>query len=98
MFLEILCMITKEALSETFLIENFIDIYDLKSKKSKIRFGKELLNKCFFVIFVTGHMIQEVPEFPLVVSDKIQEYNKTKQAVIFLRRIKAWNDIQKVRF
>ena len=41
-------------------------------------------------------MIQEVPEFPLVVSDKIQEYNKTKQAVIFLRRIKAWNDIQKV--
>jgi len=43
-----------------------------------------------------GHMIQEVPEFPLVVSDKIQEYTKTKQAVIFLRRIKAWNDIQKV--
>lgn len=43
-----------------------------------------------------GHMIQEVPEFPLVVSDNIQEYNKTKQAVIFLRRIKAWNDIQKV--
>lgn len=41
-------------------------------------------------------MIQEVPEFPLVVSDKIQEYTKTKQAVIFLRRIKAWNDIQKV--
>lgn len=41
-------------------------------------------------------MVQEVPEFPLVVSDKIQEYNKTKQAVIFLRRIKAWNDIQKV--
>ncbi|KYM87325.1 60S ribosomal protein L4 [Atta colombica] len=43
-----------------------------------------------------GHLIQEVPEFPLVVSDKIQEYTKTKQAVIFLRRIKAWNDIQKV--
>jgi len=43
-----------------------------------------------------GHLINEVPEFPLVVSDKIQEYNKTKQAVIFLRRIKAWNDIQKV--
>lgn len=43
-----------------------------------------------------GHMIQDVPEFPLVVSDKIQEYSKTKQAVIFLRRIKAWNDIQKV--
>lgn len=43
-----------------------------------------------------GHMVQEVPEFPLVVSDKIQEISKTKHAVIFLRRIKAWNDIQKV--
>lgn len=43
-----------------------------------------------------GHMIQDVPEFPLVVSDSIQEYKKTKQAVVFLRRIKAWNDIQKV--
>ncbi|XP_014479974.1 PREDICTED: 60S ribosomal protein L4-like [Dinoponera quadriceps] len=43
-----------------------------------------------------GHMIQEVPEFPLVVSDKIETYDKTKQAVIFLRRIKAWNDVEKV--
>jgi len=32
----------------------------------------------------------------LVVSDKVQEYNKTKQAVQFLRKIKAWNDIEKV--
>ncbi|XP_015439337.1 PREDICTED: 60S ribosomal protein L4 [Dufourea novaeangliae] len=48
------------------------------------------------LVMSKGHMIQEVPEFPLVVSDKIEEYNKTKQAVIFLRRIKAWNDIQKV--
>ncbi|XP_014216547.1 60S ribosomal protein L4 [Copidosoma floridanum] len=48
------------------------------------------------LVLSKGHMIQDVPEFPLVVSDKIQEYKKTKQAVIFLRRIKAWNDIQKV--
>lgn len=41
-------------------------------------------------------MIGEVPEFPLVVSEKIEEYSKTKQAVVFLRRIKAWNDVQKV--
>ncbi|KAK0088828.1 hypothetical protein PV325_010622 [Microctonus aethiopoides] len=44
-----------------------------------------------------GHMIQDVPEFPLVVSDKIQEYSKTKQAVAFLRLIRAWNDIQKIQ-
>ncbi|XP_051157579.1 60S ribosomal protein L4 [Leptopilina boulardi] len=43
-----------------------------------------------------GHLIQEVPEFPLVVSDKVQTLQKTKEAVIFLRRFKAWNDIVKV--
>ncbi len=41
-------------------------------------------------------MIQETTEFPLVVSDKIEEYDKTKQAVIFLRRLKVWEDIAKV--
>lgn len=50
----------------------------------------------FSLILISGHMIQDVPEFPLVVSDKIQEYSKTKQAVAFLRLIRAWNDIQKV--
>jgi large subunit ribosomal protein L4e len=48
------------------------------------------------IVMSKGHLIQEVPEFPLVVSDKVQEYNKTKQAVQFLRKIKAWNDIEKV--
>uniref|UniRef100_A0A023F8A7 Putative 60s ribosomal protein l4 n=2 Tax=Triatoma infestans TaxID=30076 RepID=A0A023F8A7_TRIIF len=48
------------------------------------------------LVMSKGHMVHEVPEIPLVVTDKIQEYNKTKQAVIFLHRIKAWTDIQKV--
>jgi len=48
------------------------------------------------LVMSKGHMIQDVPEFPLVVSDKVQELNKTKQAVQFLRKIKAWNDIEKV--
>ncbi|GAB0094879.1 60S ribosomal protein L4 [Sergentomyia squamirostris] len=43
-----------------------------------------------------GHIIDGVSEFPLVVSDKLQEVNKTKQAVIFMRRMKLWADIQKV--
>lgn len=43
-----------------------------------------------------GHVIDGISEIPLVVSDKIQEYTKTKQAVIFLRRSKAWADVQKV--
>lgn len=32
----------------------------------------------------------------MVVSDKVQEYTKTKEAVQFLRKIKAWSDIEKV--
>lgn len=48
------------------------------------------------LVMSKGHLVQEVPEFPLVVSDKIQEYTKTKQATIFLHRIKAWKDVQKV--
>ena len=41
-------------------------------------------------------MIQDIPEMPLVVDDKIQEINKTKVAVKFLRKVKAWTDIEKV--
>jgi large subunit ribosomal protein L4e len=50
------------------------------------------------LVMSKGHMIGETAEFPLVVSDKVQEYEKTKQAVIFLRRLKAWGDVAKVCF
>ncbi|XP_070491223.1 large ribosomal subunit protein uL4 [Chironomus tepperi] len=43
-----------------------------------------------------GHVIDGISELPLVVSDKIQEYTKTKQAVLFLRRNKLWGDVLKV--
>lgn len=43
-----------------------------------------------------GHIIDGISEFPLVVSDDVQKLQKTKQAVIFLRRMKIWADIQKV--
>ncbi|XP_023225124.1 60S ribosomal protein L4-B-like [Centruroides sculpturatus] len=48
------------------------------------------------LVMSKGHKIEEISEVPLVVSDKIQEYTKTKQAVQFLRRMKVWADIQKV--
>lgn len=58
---------------------------------------KSILCFRFYIyLIISGHLVQEVPEFPLVVSDKIQEYTKTKQATIFLHRIKAWKDVQKV--
>jgi len=48
------------------------------------------------LVMSKGHVIDQVPEMPLVVSDKVQEYNKTKQAVVLLRRLRAWADVQKV--
>lgn len=47
-------------------------------------------------IYSAGHKIEEIPEVPLVVSDKVEEYKKTKEAVALLKKVKAWNDIQKV--
>jgi len=43
-----------------------------------------------------GHCIQGIPEVPFVVSDKVQSFVKTKEAVEFLRRNKAWADVAKV--
>lgn len=48
------------------------------------------------LVMSKGHLINDIPEMPLVVSDKVQEYNKTKQAVVLLRRLRAWTDVQKV--
>lgn len=57
----------------------------------------EFLSQFYFqIISFLGHVIDGISELPLVVSDKVQEYNKTKQAVLFLRRSKLWGDVLKV--
>jgi len=48
------------------------------------------------LVMSKGHMIQEIPEVPLVVPDKVQELVKTKDAVIALKRYRAWTDVLKV--
>jgi len=48
------------------------------------------------LVMAKGHVVNEIPEVPLVISDKIQEYTKTKQAVQLLKTFKAWDDIKKV--
>lgn len=48
------------------------------------------------VVQARGHRIESVAEFPLVVSDKVQELTKTQQAVRFLRQVRAWKDIERV--
>merc|ERR1712096_60861 len=48
------------------------------------------------LVMANGHQIQGISEVPLVVADKVQSFSKTKEAVVFLRRNKAWADVAKV--
>ncbi|XP_055331847.1 60S ribosomal protein L4-like [Paramacrobiotus metropolitanus] len=48
------------------------------------------------LVMARGHIIDQIPEVPLVVSDKVEELKKTKDAVTFLRRVRAWGDVLKV--
>jgi large subunit ribosomal protein L4e len=49
------------------------------------------------LIMSKGHRIEQIPEVPLVIADKIQELKKTKEAVAALHRLKVWPDIEKVK-
>merc|ERR1712179_266084 len=48
------------------------------------------------LVMAKGHQIDEIPEVPLVVSDKVQGYTKTKEACILLKINKAWKDVDQV--
>merc|ERR1712098_972557 len=48
------------------------------------------------LVMAKGHVINGISEVPLVVSDKVQSFQKTKDAVVFLRRNEAWADVAKV--
>jgi large subunit ribosomal protein L4e len=48
------------------------------------------------LVMAKGHLIQETPEWPLVVSDKVQDFTRTKEGMIFLKRLKLWSDVEKV--
>jgi len=48
------------------------------------------------LVMAKGHVINGINEVPLVVEDKVQSFQKTKEAVEFLRRNKAWADVAKV--
>merc|ERR1739844_316581 len=48
------------------------------------------------LVMSKGHRIEEIPEVPLVLRDKVEEIKKTKEAVQVLKKLKAWSDIEKV--
>uniref|UniRef100_A0A915CPC1 Ubiquitin-like protease family profile domain-containing protein n=1 Tax=Ditylenchus dipsaci TaxID=166011 RepID=A0A915CPC1_9BILA len=48
------------------------------------------------LIQARGHVIDQLAEVPLVFTDKIESFKKTKEAVGFLQRVNLWADIEKV--
>jgi len=48
------------------------------------------------LVMAKGHHIEEIAEVPLVVSDKVQSYTKTKEAYVLLKRTRAYNDVDQV--
>jgi len=48
------------------------------------------------LVMSKGHKIEEIPEVPMVVEDKVESYQKTKEAVTLLRKLNAWKDVEKV--
>merc|ERR1711970_288490 len=48
------------------------------------------------LVMAKGHMIDNVPEIPLVVSNNVESYDKTKQAVAMLKAVGAWDDVKRV--
>jgi len=48
------------------------------------------------LVMAKGHDISALNEVPFVVTDNIQSFNKTKDAVKFLRMTKIWKDVARV--
>merc|ERR1719209_1637531 len=48
------------------------------------------------LVMAKGHRIEGTPEVPLVVSDKVQSFAKTREAKAFLGRTKAIRDVEQV--
>lgn len=49
------------------------------------------------LVMARGHKIDEVPEFPLVLSDSLNSVQKTKDAKGILEKIGAYSDVEKAR-
>jgi large subunit ribosomal protein L4e len=47
------------------------------------------------LVMARGHKIDEVPEFPLVLSDSLNRVSKTKDAIAILQQCGAFADVQK---
>ena len=44
-----------------------------------------------------GHIVNDVPSFPLVVSDDLQSFSRTSEAREFFEKIGVWRDVERVK-
>lgn len=49
------------------------------------------------LVMARGHRIENVPEFPLVLSDSLNQVSKTKEAVQILKNCGAFDDVEKAK-
>ncbi|EDV24148.1 expressed hypothetical protein [Trichoplax adhaerens] len=49
------------------------------------------------LVMARGHRIENIQEVPLVVSDSVESITKTSAAVAFLKRVNAYQDVEKVK-
>jgi len=49
------------------------------------------------LVFARGHKVQEVEDIPLVVPSEVESYTQTKQAVALLKKIGAFEDVDRVK-
>lgn len=49
------------------------------------------------LVMARGHRIDNVPEFPLVLSDSLNRVSQTKEAKAILENFGAYEDVEKAR-
>jgi large subunit ribosomal protein L4e len=50
----------------------------------------------FPLVAARGHRVDGIPQLPLIVEDRLESYEKTKDAVQFLKRVGAYADVKRV--
>lgn len=48
------------------------------------------------LVMARGHKIEKLTHIPLVIEDKIESIEKTKEAIAFLKLVGAYEDVEKV--
>ena len=64
--------------------------------RSKSEFRCHFVNKhVCFQVEARGHVIGKMPEIPMVIANEIEGLTKTKEAVALLKKISAYDDVEK---